>query len=61
VLVVVAVVISPPDIMSDFLVTVPLLFLYEISINLSKIVYKRKLKKEKEWEAQMGYDEENQN
>ncbi|WP_404329028.1 twin-arginine translocase subunit TatC [Mesobacillus maritimus] len=60
VLVVVAVVISPPDIMSDFLVTVPLLFLYEISINLSKIVYRRKLKKEKEWEEQMGYDEENQ-
>ncbi|KKK37681.1 preprotein translocase subunit TatC [Mesobacillus campisalis] len=55
VLVVVAVVISPPDIMSDFLVTVPLLFLYEISVNLSKIVYKRKLKKEKEWEVENGY------
>ncbi|SEM81820.1 sec-independent protein translocase protein TatC [Mesobacillus persicus] len=59
VLIVVAVVISPPDIMSDFLVTIPLLFLYEISINLSKVVYKRKLKKEKEWEAEMGYDDEN--
>ncbi|WP_053363881.1 twin-arginine translocase subunit TatC [Bacillus sp. FJAT-27251] len=58
VLVVVAVVISPPDIMSDFLVTVPLLFLYEISVNLSKIVYKRKLKKEKEWEAENGYAEQ---
>jgi sec-independent protein translocase protein TatC len=55
VLVVVAVVISPPDIMSDFLVMVPLLFLYEISVNLSKIVYKRKLKKEKKWEAENGY------
>lgn len=52
VLVVVAVVISPPDIMSDVLVTIPLLFLYEISINMSKIVYKRKLKKEAEWEAE---------
>lgn len=51
VLVVIAVVISPPDIMSDTLVTIPLLFLYEISINMSKIVYKRKLKKEQEWEA----------
>ncbi len=60
VLVVIAVVISPPDIMSDFLVTVPLLFLYEISINLSKIVYRRKQKKEKEWEAQMASDEENE-
>lgn len=56
VLVVIAVVISPPDIMSDVIVTVPLLFLYEISINLSKIVYKRKLKKEKEWEREFGED-----
>lgn len=56
VLVVVAVVISPPDIMSDVIVTIPLLFLYEISINMSKIVYKRKLKKEKEWEAEFSDD-----
>ncbi|MCM3401731.1 MULTISPECIES: twin-arginine translocase subunit TatC [Cytobacillus] len=45
ILVVISVVISPPDFMSDILVTIPLLLLYEISINLSKIVYKRKLKK----------------
>ncbi|WP_071392990.1 twin-arginine translocase subunit TatC [Bacillus tuaregi] len=51
-LIVVAVVISPPDVMSDFLVAVPLLFLYEISVNLSKIVYKRKLKKQQKWEAE---------
>jgi sec-independent protein translocase protein TatC len=50
VLIVISVVISPPDFMSDILVTIPLLVLYEISINLSKIVYKRKLKKKKEWE-----------
>lgn len=50
VLVIIAVVITPPDFMSDFIVTLPLLFLYEISINLSKIVYRRKLKKDKEWE-----------
>jgi sec-independent protein translocase protein TatC len=52
VLVVISVIISPPDFMSDILVTIPLLLLYEISINLSKIVYKRKLKKEKEWEVE---------
>ncbi|MFB6466108.1 twin-arginine translocase subunit TatC [Cytobacillus sp. Hz8] len=52
VLVIIAVVITPPEFMSDFAVTVPLLFLYEISINLSKIVYKRRLKKEKEWELE---------
>lgn len=58
VLVVIAVVISPPDITSDILVSIPLLFLYEISINLSKIVYKRKLKKEKEWEKEFYADQE---
>ena len=45
VLIVVAVIITPPEFMSDFVVSVPLLLLYEISISLSKIVYKRKLKK----------------
>lgn len=45
VLVVIAVVITPPEFMSDFVVSVPLLLLYEISISLSKIVYKRKEKK----------------
>ncbi|WP_338453364.1 twin-arginine translocase subunit TatC [Niallia oryzisoli] len=53
-LIIIAIVISPPDFMSDFLVAVPLLFLYEISVNLSKVVYKRKLKKQKEWEAELG-------
>jgi sec-independent protein translocase protein TatC len=46
VLIVISVVISPPDFMSDILVTIPLLLLYEISINLSKIVYKRKLRRD---------------
>ncbi|MEH7523645.1 twin-arginine translocase subunit TatC [Bacillus sp. JJ1503] len=56
ILIVIAIVISPPDFMSDFLVAIPLLFLYEISINLSKIVYKRKLKKEQQWEEQNDYE-----
>ncbi|PWW30229.1 sec-independent protein translocase protein TatC [Cytobacillus oceanisediminis] len=46
VLIFISVVISPPDFMSDILVTIPLLLLYEISINLSKIVYKRKLRRD---------------
>lgn len=50
VLVIIAVVITPPDFMSDFVVTLPLLLLYEISINLSKIVYRKKLKKQSEEE-----------
>ena len=54
VLIVISVVISPPDFMSDIIVTIPLLLLYEISINLSKVVYKRKQKKEREWQEQYG-------
>lgn len=50
ILVIIAVVITPPDFMSDFVVTIPLLLLYEISINLSKIVYKKRLKRLQEAE-----------
>ncbi|WP_428908429.1 twin-arginine translocase subunit TatC [Niallia sp. Krafla_26] len=56
VLIIIAIFISPPDFMSDFLVAVPLIFLYEISVSLSKIVYKRKMKKQKEWEEQYGVE-----
>lgn len=49
-LIIIAVVITPPDFMSDFVVTIPLLLLYEISINLSKIVYKKRMKKLQEHE-----------
>jgi sec-independent protein translocase protein TatC len=48
VLIIIAVVITPPDFMSDFVVTMPLLLLYEISINLSKFVYRKRLKKMEE-------------
>jgi sec-independent protein translocase protein TatC len=58
ILIVISVIISPPDFMSDILVTIPLLVLYEISVNLSKFVYRRKLKKEKEWQEQYGDMEE---
>ncbi|WP_026703216.1 twin-arginine translocase subunit TatC [Salibacterium aidingense] len=40
-LIVLSVLITPPDFMSDVLVIVPLLFLYECSIGLSVIVYKK--------------------
>ena len=54
ILILVAIIISPPDFMSDFIVAIPLIFLYEISVNLSKIVYKRKLKKQKKWEEELA-------
>jgi sec-independent protein translocase protein TatC len=50
VLILIAIVITPPDFMSDFVVTLPLLLLYEISINLSKFVYKKRMKKMQEEE-----------
>ena len=58
VLIIISVVISPPDFMSDIIVTIPLLLLYEISINLSKLVYRRKQKKEREWQEKYGDTEE---
>jgi sec-independent protein translocase protein TatC len=45
ILTITAVTITPPDIVSDILVTVPLFLLYEISIGLSRFVYRRRLAK----------------
>src|SRR5690606_38454791 len=41
ILIVIAAFITPPDIVSHMMVTVPLLILYEISIWISKIGYKK--------------------
>lgn len=46
VLIVVAILVTPPDFISDILVTLPLLLLYEASVSLSKLIYNRKLKKQ---------------
>lgn len=54
VLIIVSVIISPPDFISDILVTIPLLLLYEISISLSKIVYKRR---QKRLEKEIDFDD----
>ena len=51
VLVFIAVVITPPDFISDFLVTIPLLVLYEFSVLLSAIVYRKQLAADTEREA----------
>jgi sec-independent protein translocase protein TatC len=42
-----AAVITPPDIISQIIVAIPILLLYEVSIFISKVVIKRQLKKEK--------------
>jgi sec-independent protein translocase protein TatC len=43
ILIVISILITPPDFISDILVIIPLVLLYEISITLSKFVYKKKL------------------
>jgi len=43
-----AAVITPPDIISQIIVTIPILILYEVSIYISKIVVKRELKRQKD-------------
>lgn len=45
-IVVISVLISPPDFISDVLVIVPLVILYEVSIVLSAVVYRNKQKRE---------------
>lgn len=55
-LAVVAVTLTPPDIMSDVLVTIPLLVLYEVSVWLSRIVYRKQLKEDEEWQKEYDQD-----
>lgn len=45
---VISAVITPPDIASQVIVTIPILILYEVSIYISKIVVKNQKRKEKE-------------
>jgi sec-independent protein translocase protein TatC len=46
VVLIISAVITPPDIVSQIIVTVPILILYEVSILISKIVMKQERKKE---------------
>lgn len=43
VLIVIGVLLSPPDFMSDFITSIPLIIIYEISIFGSKIIYKKRV------------------
>lgn len=48
ILAIVAVTITPPDILSDIIVIVPLFLLYEASISISKFVYRKQLRLQEE-------------
>jgi sec-independent protein translocase protein TatC len=45
VILVVAAIITPPDVSSQLIVTIPILLLYEVSINIARIVRRNSLKK----------------
>ncbi len=44
---IIAAVITPPDLPTQIIVSVPILILYEVSIHISRVVVKRELKKAK--------------
>jgi sec-independent protein translocase protein TatC len=46
IILIVAAIVTPPDVVSQTIVAIPMLIIYEISILISKIVYKNKIKNE---------------
>ncbi|MWC30378.1 twin-arginine translocase subunit TatC [Paenibacillus sp. MMS18-CY102] len=52
VMILIGTVITPPDVISDILVSIPLLILYEASIYLSGTVYKKQLAADAKWERE---------
>lgn len=54
ILIFIGVLITPPDFISDVLVAVPLILLFEFSVFLSSIVYRKQLRDQEEWEKEFG-------
>lgn len=52
--VIVAAAITPPDFISNIVVTIPILILYELSIVLSKGIYRRQLERQAQWEEEFA-------
>jgi sec-independent protein translocase protein TatC len=53
ILIVIGTMITPPDFISDILVSVPLVLLYEISVLLSRIAYRKRIKAQESKEAEL--------
>lgn len=49
ILIVIGVLITPPDFILQLVVAVPLILVYEVSVQMAKIVYRRKMKKHREF------------
>lgn len=58
VMVLIGTMITPPDIVSDLLVAIPLVLLYEASVFLSGAVYKKQIAAAEKWEAEYGENRE---
>lgn len=52
VLILIGTMVTPPDFISDILVAVPLIALYEISVYLSGTVYRKQLESDRQWEEE---------
>lgn len=52
--VVIAAMITPPDFISNVLVAIPIIILYEFSILLSNIVYKKQLARDAQWDEEFA-------
>jgi sec-independent protein translocase protein TatC len=55
ILIIIGVTVTPPDVISDLLVSVPLVVLYELSVLLSRVAYRKRMKARQE--ATSGDDE----
>lgn len=53
-LVIIGTTLTPPDFISDILVSVPLIGLYEISLMLSGIIYRKQVEQDRLWEEEYG-------
>jgi sec-independent protein translocase protein TatC len=53
-LVILSAIVTPPDALSPIIVSIPLIILYEISVMLSSVIYKKQLAKNRIWEAEFG-------
>jgi sec-independent protein translocase protein TatC len=53
-LIIVAAIITPPDALSAIIVFIPMLLLYEFSVLLSRLVYRKQVALDLAWEAEYG-------
>jgi len=54
ILLILAAIITPPDLISALIVAIPMILLYELSILLSRGIYRRQIAADRAWEAEYG-------